>query len=128
MSPLFYFVDSRLVLSVWNNFQVRLQSPPPCPLYFLTQMHSVLTAVFDFLITVCFFHSYYETKAVFLAMGITAVVCIAVTVFCFQTKVEGDVKCVCLCRSVACGPSEDVFVVSVKERFCLTLQWGTEFL
>lgn len=124
MSPPFYFVDSRLVLSVWNNFQVRLQSPR----LFFTQMHCVLTVVFNFLITVCFFRSYYETKAVFMAMGITAVVCIAVTVFCFQTKVEGDVKCVCLCRSVACGPSEDVFVVSVKERFCLTLQWGTEFL
>nr|XP_057938351.1 protein lifeguard 3-like [Doryrhamphus excisus] len=32
--------------------------------------------------------SYYETKAVFLAMGITALVCITVTVFCFQTKVD----------------------------------------
>ncbi|KAM9709781.1 protein lifeguard 3-like [Menidia menidia] len=32
--------------------------------------------------------SYYETKAVFLAMGITAIVCIAVTIFCFQTKVD----------------------------------------
>ncbi|XP_034429658.1 protein lifeguard 3-like [Hippoglossus hippoglossus] len=32
--------------------------------------------------------SYYETKAVFLAMGITALVCIAVTIFCFQTKVD----------------------------------------
>ncbi|XP_071355083.1 protein lifeguard 3-like [Trachinotus anak] len=32
--------------------------------------------------------SYYDTKAVFLAMGITAVVCIAVTIFCFQTKVD----------------------------------------
>uniref|UniRef100_A0A8C9XG22 Transmembrane BAX inhibitor motif containing 1a n=1 Tax=Sander lucioperca TaxID=283035 RepID=A0A8C9XG22_SANLU len=32
--------------------------------------------------------SYYDTKAVFLALGITAVVCIAVTVFCFQTKVD----------------------------------------
>ncbi|XP_028292544.1 protein lifeguard 3-like [Gouania willdenowi] len=32
--------------------------------------------------------SYYSTKAVFLAMGITAVVCISVTVFCFQTKVD----------------------------------------
>ncbi|XP_029967805.1 protein lifeguard 3-like [Salarias fasciatus] len=32
--------------------------------------------------------SYYDTKAVFLAMGITALVCIAVTVFCFQTKVD----------------------------------------
>ncbi|XP_077473444.1 protein lifeguard 3 [Stigmatopora argus] len=32
--------------------------------------------------------SYYETKAVLLAMGITAVVCVTVTVFCFQTKVD----------------------------------------
>uniref|UniRef100_A0A3P8SXN2 Transmembrane BAX inhibitor motif containing 1 n=1 Tax=Amphiprion percula TaxID=161767 RepID=A0A3P8SXN2_AMPPE len=32
--------------------------------------------------------SYYETKAVFLAMGITALVCVAVTIFCFQTKVD----------------------------------------
>ncbi|XP_077392157.1 protein lifeguard 3-like [Festucalex cinctus] len=32
--------------------------------------------------------SYYETKAVFLAMGITALVCATVTVFCFQTKVD----------------------------------------
>uniref|UniRef100_A0A3Q2Z6B7 Protein lifeguard 3-like n=1 Tax=Hippocampus comes TaxID=109280 RepID=A0A3Q2Z6B7_HIPCM len=31
---------------------------------------------------------YYETKAVFLAMGITALVCVTVTVFCFQTKVD----------------------------------------
>lgn len=36
-----------------------------------------------------FFGSYYDTKAVFLAMGITALVCLAVTVFCFQTKVRG---------------------------------------
>ncbi|XP_075895932.1 protein lifeguard 3-like [Nelusetta ayraudi] len=32
--------------------------------------------------------SYYETKAVFLAMGITVVVCVSVTIFCFQTKVD----------------------------------------
>ncbi|AWP04523.1 putative protein lifeguard 3 [Scophthalmus maximus] len=32
--------------------------------------------------------SYYDTKAVFLAVAITAVVCIAVTIFCFQTKVD----------------------------------------
>lgn len=44
------------------------------------------------LIFMCIFHSYYETKAVLLAMGITAVVCVAVTIFCFQTKVDGDVK------------------------------------
>ncbi|XP_066544168.1 protein lifeguard 3 isoform X2 [Amia ocellicauda] len=32
--------------------------------------------------------SYYDTKAVFLALGITAIVCIIVTIFCFQTKVD----------------------------------------
>lgn len=32
--------------------------------------------------------SYYSTKAVFLALGITVLVCVAVTVFCFQTKVD----------------------------------------
>ncbi|XP_030642917.1 protein lifeguard 3 [Chanos chanos] len=32
--------------------------------------------------------SYHDTKAVFLAIGITAIVCITVTVFCFQTKVD----------------------------------------
>ena len=34
------------------------------------------------------FISHYDTKSVFLALGITAVVCIVVTVFCFQTKVR----------------------------------------
>lgn len=33
-------------------------------------------------------YSYYDTKAVFLALIITAVVCIIVTIFCFQTKVQ----------------------------------------
>ncbi|CAB1328404.1 unnamed protein product, partial [Coregonus sp. 'balchen'] len=32
--------------------------------------------------------SYYDTKAVFLTIGITAIVCIIVTIFCFQTKVD----------------------------------------
>ncbi|CAK6966333.1 protein lifeguard 3-like [Scomber scombrus] len=32
--------------------------------------------------------SYYDTKAVLIAMGITALVCVAVTIFCFQTKVD----------------------------------------
>ncbi|XP_013996325.1 protein lifeguard 3 isoform X2 [Salmo salar] len=31
--------------------------------------------------------SYYDTKAVFLALGITVIVCIITTVFCFQTKI-----------------------------------------
>ncbi|XP_072300172.1 protein lifeguard 3-like [Eucyclogobius newberryi] len=32
--------------------------------------------------------SFYDTKAVFIAMIITAIVCVAVTIFCFQTKVD----------------------------------------
>ncbi|XP_041925235.1 protein lifeguard 3 isoform X3 [Alosa sapidissima] len=32
--------------------------------------------------------SYYDTKAVFLALIITAVVCVIVTIFCFQTKIS----------------------------------------
>uniref|UniRef100_A0A3P8YEL7 Transmembrane BAX inhibitor motif containing 1b n=1 Tax=Esox lucius TaxID=8010 RepID=A0A3P8YEL7_ESOLU len=32
--------------------------------------------------------SYYDTKAVFITIGITATVCIVVTIFCFQTKVD----------------------------------------
>ncbi|KAG7466949.1 hypothetical protein MATL_G00147770 [Megalops atlanticus] len=32
--------------------------------------------------------SYHSTKAVFLALGITMIVCILVTIFCFQTKVD----------------------------------------
>ncbi|XP_064419955.1 transmembrane BAX inhibitor motif containing 1a [Latimeria chalumnae] len=32
--------------------------------------------------------SFYDTKSVFLCLGITVLVCIAVTVFCFQTKVD----------------------------------------
>ncbi|XP_031435024.1 protein lifeguard 3 [Clupea harengus] len=32
--------------------------------------------------------SYYDTKAVFLALIITAIVCVIVTIFCFQTKVD----------------------------------------
>ncbi|XP_051565468.1 protein lifeguard 3-like [Myxocyprinus asiaticus] len=31
--------------------------------------------------------SYFDIKAVFLALGITAIVCVIVTIFCFQTKV-----------------------------------------
>ncbi|KAF3858562.1 hypothetical protein F7725_011763 [Dissostichus mawsoni] len=44
--------------------------------------------------------SYYDTKAVFLALGITAVVCIAVTVFCFQTKVGFVCAHQIKCRSI----------------------------
>ncbi|KAM9803600.1 protein lifeguard 3 isoform 2-T3 [Syngnathus typhle] len=72
------------ILYVWNNFKVCLS-----PLLFYTH-HTVIVMFFLF----CFKHpmylfsSYYETKAVLLAMGITALVCVTVTVFCFQTKVD----------------------------------------
>uniref|UniRef100_A0A3B3ZNA9 Uncharacterized protein n=1 Tax=Periophthalmus magnuspinnatus TaxID=409849 RepID=A0A3B3ZNA9_9GOBI len=41
-----------------------------------------------FVSTPCNLSHYYETKAVFIAMIITAIVCVAVTIFCFQTKVD----------------------------------------
>ncbi|XP_061082947.1 protein lifeguard 3-like isoform X2 [Conger conger] len=41
--------------------------------------------------------SYYDTKAVFLALGITVIVCVSVTVFCFQTKVDFTA-----CRGIFC--------------------------
>lgn len=81
---MFYFVDSCLVVHVWNNFKVG---------FLARYILKVVLDEFCVLITLRIFHSYYETKAVFLAMGITAVVCIAVTIFCFQTKVDGDVNC-----------------------------------
>lgn len=36
----------------------------------------------------CYFCSYHNTKVVMLCVGITAVVCLGVTLFCFQTKVS----------------------------------------
>ncbi|KAM8839173.1 transmembrane BAX inhibitor motif containing 1a [Synchiropus picturatus] len=52
--------------------------------------------------------SYYDTKAVFLALGITAIVCIAVTVFCFQTKVDFT-----KCQGLFCVLGIVMFVVSL---------------
>lgn len=101
---LFYVADSCLVLHGWNNFEV-------CFWLQLSQHTLQRTAQFIctfallplmVLITICVFYSYYETKAVLLAMGITTIVCIAVTVFCFQTKVDGDVNCFCLSLSRLC--------------------------
>lgn len=70
-----------------NYFQVWFCSSP------ITQN----AAIFGCLFSACLFCSYYETKAVFLAMGITVVVCVSVTIFCFQTKVEREVAVFCLC-------------------------------
>ena len=64
-------------------------------------------------------YSYYETKAVFLAMGITALVCVAVTIFCFQTKVDGACVCLwlvsgCLCCQCKRTPLSRVTIASLS--------------
>uniref|UniRef100_A0A672YW24 Transmembrane BAX inhibitor motif containing 1b n=1 Tax=Sphaeramia orbicularis TaxID=375764 RepID=A0A672YW24_9TELE len=60
-------------------FVVESENPLNCSVSF--------TLVYLLLSSVCVSH-YYETKAVFVAMGVTAVICVAVTLFCFQTKVD----------------------------------------
>lgn len=76
-----YFTDFGSVLHDWIHFQVEethtVHAVVREPQSFSLWINCVLLLVL----------SYYNTKAVFLALGITAVVCIAVTVFCFQTKV-----------------------------------------
>uniref|UniRef100_A0A8C5CIZ1 Transmembrane BAX inhibitor motif containing 1b n=1 Tax=Gadus morhua TaxID=8049 RepID=A0A8C5CIZ1_GADMO len=57
-------------------------------LSFTVAIVAVFTFVSCALYSSSFPHSYYDTKAVFLAMGITTIVCLAVTIFCFQTKVD----------------------------------------
>lgn len=58
-------------------------------------------------ITMYFFVcSYYSTKAVFLAMGITVLVSVAVTVFCFQTKV---------------GYTYNLYTISMTLRHCVNV-------
>lgn len=77
-----YLTDSRPGLHLWDDFKV-------C--FWRLHKHTSSCSVVVLLLCdhLCFFYSYYDTKAVFLAMGITALVCVAVTVFCFQTKVRG---------------------------------------
>lgn len=98
---MFDLADSCLVLHGRSNFKV-------CLLALFRQQ--LKTAHFDpdgiyvpffccfVLIATCILYSYYGTKAVFIAMGVTALVCIAVTVFCFQTKVHGDVNCLAVAQ------------------------------
>lgn len=62
--------------------------------------------------------SYYDTRAVFLAMGITAVVCIAVTVFCFQTKVDFT-----KCRGLFCVLGIVMFVTSIITIIVLSFKY-----
>ncbi|XP_072253397.1 protein lifeguard 3-like isoform X2 [Leuresthes tenuis] len=62
--------------------------------------------------------SYYETKAVFLAMGITAVVCIAVTIFCFQTKVDFT-----SCGGFLCIAAVLLMIIGIVTAIVLSFQY-----
>uniref|UniRef100_A0A3B4TJG0 Transmembrane BAX inhibitor motif containing 1 n=1 Tax=Seriola dumerili TaxID=41447 RepID=A0A3B4TJG0_SERDU len=61
---------------------------------------------------------YYNTKAVFLALAITAVVCIAVTVFCFQTKVDFT-----KCQGLFCVLGIVVFVTGIITTIVLSFKY-----
>ncbi|XP_016895107.1 protein lifeguard 3 isoform X2 [Cynoglossus semilaevis] len=62
--------------------------------------------------------SYYETKAVLLAMGITAVVCVAVTVFCFQTKVDFT-----SCGGLLCIAAILLMIIGIVTAVVLSFQY-----
>ncbi|KAL6484223.1 hypothetical protein MHYP_G00062680 [Metynnis hypsauchen] len=62
--------------------------------------------------------SYFDTKAVFLALGITAVVCVAVTVFCFQTKVDFT-----SCTGLLCVMGVVVLVTGIITTIVLSFQY-----
>ncbi|XP_040005039.1 protein lifeguard 3-like [Xiphias gladius] len=62
--------------------------------------------------------SYYETKAVFLAMGITALVCIAVTIFCFQTKVDFT-----SCGGLLCIAAVLLMIIGIVTAIVLSFQY-----
>lgn len=62
--------------------------------------------------------SFYSTKAVFLALGITALVCISVTVFCFQTKVDFT-----KCRGLFCVLGIVMFVTGIITVIVLSFKY-----
>ncbi|XP_066497322.1 protein lifeguard 3 [Hoplias malabaricus] len=62
--------------------------------------------------------SYFDTKAVFLALGITAVVCVAVTVFCFQTKVDFT-----SCTGLLCVMGVVVLITGIIATVVLSIQY-----
>ncbi|KAM9719591.1 protein lifeguard 3-like [Menidia menidia] len=62
--------------------------------------------------------SHYATKAVFLALGITAVVCVAVTVFCFQTKVDFT-----KCQGLFCVLGIVMFVTGIITAIVLSFKY-----
>ncbi|KAK7938524.1 hypothetical protein WMY93_001850 [Mugilogobius chulae] len=62
--------------------------------------------------------SYYETKAVFIAMIITAIVCLAVTIFCFQTKVDFT-----SCGGLLCISAVLLTIIGIVTAVVLTFQY-----
>ncbi|CAI5656532.1 protein lifeguard 3 isoform X1 [Oreochromis niloticus] len=62
--------------------------------------------------------SYYGTKAVFIAMGVTALVCIAVTVFCFQTKVDFT-----SCGGLLCIAAVLLMIIGIVTAIVLSFQY-----
>ncbi|KAF7660925.1 hypothetical protein LDENG_00272750 [Lucifuga dentata] len=62
--------------------------------------------------------SYYDTKTVFLAMGITAIVCITVTIFCFQTKVDFT-----KCQGLFCVMGIVIFVTGIITTIVLSFKY-----
>uniref|UniRef100_A0A3Q3IKF6 Transmembrane BAX inhibitor motif containing 1a n=1 Tax=Monopterus albus TaxID=43700 RepID=A0A3Q3IKF6_MONAL len=62
--------------------------------------------------------SYYDTKTVFLALVITAIVCIAVTVFCFQTKVDFT-----KCQGLFCVLGIVIFVTGIITAIVLSFKY-----
>uniref|UniRef100_A0A8C1LTR3 Transmembrane BAX inhibitor motif containing 1b n=1 Tax=Cyprinus carpio TaxID=7962 RepID=A0A8C1LTR3_CYPCA len=62
--------------------------------------------------------SYFDTKAVFLALGITAIVCIIVTIFCFQTKVDFT-----SCTGLLCALCVVLLVIGIITSIVLSFQY-----
>ncbi|XP_063069600.1 protein lifeguard 3 [Engraulis encrasicolus] len=62
--------------------------------------------------------SFYDTKAVFLALGITAIVCIIVTIFSFQTKVDFTA-----CSGLFCVLGIVVMVTGIITAIVLSFQY-----
>ncbi|KAM4605661.1 transmembrane BAX inhibitor motif containing 1a [Polymixia lowei] len=62
--------------------------------------------------------SHYNTRAVFLALAITAVVCIVVTVFCFQTKVDFT-----KCQGLFCVLAIVMFVTGIITAVVLSFKY-----
>ncbi|KAK9969557.1 hypothetical protein ABG768_027718 [Culter alburnus] len=82
----------------------------------------ILLLIFNIKLS-CFFpsgiiYSYFDTKAVFLALGITAIVCVIVTVFCFQTKVDFT-----SCTGLLCALCVVVLVTGIITSIVLSFQY-----